>query len=132
MSLAIKEVRNAKSLNASNTRMDVEIKHPKLGWIPYTLDVSDTDQTIRNDDLLTLIGSNFEVYVEPTQEEVAAKTANDVRGKRNLLLSISDWTQVSDVPEQTKEKWTQYRQALRDLPEQQGFPFDVVWPTSPQ
>ena len=50
-----------------------------------------------------------------------------VRKKRNLLLQESDWTQLIDAPVD-REAWADYRQALRDLPQQEGFPGKVVWP----
>jgi hypothetical protein len=53
-----------------------------------------------------------------------------VRTKRNGLLKDCDWTQVSDAPVD-KQAWTTYRQALRDITEQAGFPTDVIWPVKP-
>ena len=47
-SVNISEFRNASALNADGTRMDVEINHPEYGWIPYTIEPSDTDMTIDN------------------------------------------------------------------------------------
>ena len=61
---------------------------------------------------------------------VESEAAN-VRWKRDALLARSDWTQLPDVPSATKEAWAAYRQALRDITEQPGFPFDVVWPQPP-
>jgi len=56
-----------------------------------------------------------------------------VRAERGRLLHISDWTQLVDTPLGNKRTaWETYRQALRDIPQQAGFPFDVVWPTPPQ
>ncbi|RQY36570.1 hypothetical protein DF116_20680 [Burkholderia stagnalis] len=54
-----------------------------------------------------------------------------IREQRDSLLRACDWTQAPDVPAETREKWTAYRQALRDLPMQPGFPLDVHWPNSP-
>ena len=54
-----------------------------------------------------------------------------VRAQRGRLLAQSDWTQLPDVPLTTKEEWAVYRQALRDITEQSGFPTAVVWPTAP-
>lgn len=54
------------------------------------------------------------------------------RSQRNQLLSSSDWTQLPDVPDSVKTKWSVYRQALRDIPQQSGFPVDVEWPEQPQ
>ncbi len=53
-----------------------------------------------------------------------------VRAKRDRLLTASDWTQIADAPVVSLE-WQSYRQALRDVPEQSGFPDDVEWPTPP-
>ena len=53
-----------------------------------------------------------------------------MRKKRNALLAASDWTQLPDVPLETKEAWAAYRQALRDITEQPD-PFNIVWPTPP-
>lgn len=61
---------------------------------------------------------------------VESQTANDVRQQRDLLLENSDWTQVADAPVD-KAAWAAYRQQLRDVPSQTGFPFNVVWPAKP-
>lgn len=55
-----------------------------------------------------------------------------VRSLRNQRLRESDWVMASDVPEATRAGWTTYRQALRDLPSQSGWPLDVTWPTKPE
>lgn len=56
---------------------------------------------------------------------------NRVRSRRNALLSDCDWTQVADAPVD-QAVWATYRQALRDLTSQEGFPFNVTWPTKPE
>lgn len=54
----------------------------------------------------------------------------EVRKERDTLLVSSDWTQVLDAPvDQTA--WATYRQSLRDIPDQAGFPDTVTWPTPP-
>ena len=53
-----------------------------------------------------------------------------IRNTRNQLLKESDWTQISDATV-NKEVWLTYRQALRDITTQEGFPFTVTWPTQP-
>jgi len=52
-----------------------------------------------------------------------------VRNKRDRLLQDTDWQALSDNT--MGEAMTTYRQALRDVPDQDGFPFSVVWPTKP-
>jgi hypothetical protein len=53
-----------------------------------------------------------------------------VRFQRDRLLSNCDWTQLPDVPMATKEVWTIYRQALRDITNQ-ADPLQLGWPVSP-
>ena len=65
----------------------------------------------------------------PPSNEVLAFSA---RVKRDLMLSSSDWTQLPDVPQATKDAWATYRQALRDVTSQAGFPSNITWPTPPQ
>ena len=72
MTITIKKVRKATSLQEDNLRMNVEINHPNYGWIPYTLDPADTDTTINNDEVMALIGADFAAYVAPTQAELDA------------------------------------------------------------
>lgn len=62
-----------------------------------------------------------------------------VRSYRNSLLAACDWTQIPDVPMDEKQRaaWQEYRQALRDIPQQLGDgkslnPDDVVWPVKPE
>lgn len=52
---------------------------------------------------------------------------------RDNLLRITDRTQLPDAPltAQVRRSWANYRQALRDLPTQPGFPANVVWPIPP-
>ena len=59
-----------------------------------------------------------------------ATQAKSVREQRNKLIAECDWTQVADAPVD-KQAWATYRQALRDVPTQAGFPWDVTWPDAP-
>lgn len=67
-------------------------------------------------------------------EELAEKS-NDagiaIRAKRDAELVASDWTQLPDAPVD-RVAWANYRQALRDIPHQTGFPFTVEWPEAPK
>jgi hypothetical protein len=67
---------------------------------------------------------------EPVPQPTAKQQAANVRAERDALLSGSDWTQVADAPVD-QAAWAVYRQALRDIPEQAGFPASVTWPTAP-
>ena len=85
----------------------------------------------------SLVGDTWTIgwiVQELTQSEkdqkLAAKIAS-VRSQRNQNLKDSDWTQVDDAPVD-KAAWATYRQALRDVPTQSGFPWDVTWPAQPE
>ena len=58
------------------------------------------------------------------------RAARKVRLQRNRLLADTDWMAVQDRTMSQAEK--DYRQALRDIPQQAGFPENVVWPTRPE
>ena len=60
---------------------------------------------------------------EPTPQDVL------VRSERDSLLAATDWTANTDVT--MSDEMRAYRQALRDVPSQAGFPNDVTWPTKP-
>lgn len=53
--------------------------------------------------------------------------------RRNALLVESDWTQLADAPFNVEQKsdWAAYRQQLRNLTDQAGFPNNIMWPTKP-
>jgi hypothetical protein len=66
-------------------------------------------------------------------DEIAERLQNkeaEVRQQRNELLSACDWTQLPDSPAD-HEAWATYRQELRDVTSQEGFPWDVTWPEAP-
>ena len=136
MTITIEQVRNAASLQADNLRMDVEINHPQHGWIPYTLDPADTDTTIDNDEVMALIGTDFVAYVPPTQAELDAATAAQVRADRdNRLIEVDaiagNALRWADLTSDIQAAWATYRQALLDVPQQSSFPHSVIWPTQP-
>jgi len=67
---------------------------------------------------------------DATPEEIAQRTDNEaqsVRSQRDYLLQQTDWMALSDntmTPE-----WAAYRQSLRDVTDQAGFPWSITWPT---
>lgn len=69
---------------------------------------------------------------EVTVEDIPM-TDEEARAQRDKLLADTDWTQVLDAPidAATREAYRAYRQALRDIPEQKGFPAAITWPELP-
>lgn len=67
-------------------------------------------------------------------EMIAAELSEQIRNERDALLKRCDFTVLPDSPfsDERRKAWIEYRQALRDLPQQEGFPFDVVFPEIPE
>jgi len=76
------------------------------------------------------------VTTTAAEHETAYKAAKDaeqasaVRQNRSDRLADCDWTQVADSPVD-KAAWATYRQALRDITKQDGFPWEITWPDAP-
>jgi len=76
------------------------------------------------------------VETEITQEQLdvmvasTPPTAEEIRQRRDSYLAETDWWAVSDRTMTQAE--TDYRQALRDIPAQAGFPENVTWPVKPE
>jgi len=92
-------------------------------------------QTAFRDGVQEIDGQWYTKYSVADMDD-EAKTAKDteqaksVRRQRDDKLKATDWTQVSDAPVD-KTVWATYRQALRDLTKESGFPWDMTWPTEP-
>lgn len=107
----------------------------ELGYneaIPYTREPYTNYETewVKGDDLIYR-----EVVVSETPDVNArvAAQSNELRSKRDALLTETDWTQLTDttMDDEVTVLWQGYRQALRDVPQQQGFPLNVDWPEAP-
>ena len=70
---------------------------------------------------------NGTVLSKPPIDSV--KEAANVRSNRDLKLAATDWTASTDVT--MSDAMETYRQALRDVPAQSGFPNTITWPTEP-
>ena len=108
-----------------------------LGWLPY--ETIDNGGEVLDKTIVQVLADKVletRVYRYKTDAEIAKETKDKtehVRHDRNSRLTQCDWTQVDDTPldNVAKAKWAAYRQALRDVPDQPGFPFNVVWPEQP-
>jgi hypothetical protein len=107
-----------------------EIKGDAAQFVLSTLSTAGT-QTVTN---LSWITSEFSDVIAspPVPLSPDEQLSLAIRNGRNQLLVASDWTQLPDVPNTTRELWAIYRQQLRDLPQQAGFPQQVTWPQAPQ
>ena len=103
--------------------------------VPYPTVQIDHTQTIVDDTPQIIDGKWTRVWTirEATEEELNIRTelkSEEVRKIRNQLLFLTDWTQLADSPVNSSI-WSNYRQNLRDIPQQKGFPWEVEWPESP-
>lgn len=92
-------------------------------------------QTAFRDGVQEIDGQWFTKYSVADLDDEAkatkdAEQAKSVRTQRDDKLKDTDWTQVADAPVD-KTAWATYRQALRDLTKESGFPWDMTWPTDP-
>jgi hypothetical protein len=67
------------------------------------------------------------------QNKPIEATETEIKSERKKLLTDSDWTQIPNNPLTSEQQaaWATYRQQLRDVPQQSGYPFNVVWPVAP-
>ena len=72
-------------------------------------------------------------YITKTWQQNVQRQSNEIKVLRNALLTASDWTQIPNSPLSNEEQtaWAVYRQELRDIPAQLGYPYNVVWPVAP-
>lgn len=109
------------------TRYDSEVH----STIPVdAVEVSDTlfFQTINEDDGEWFKSGNV---IAKRAFTPVSETAETIRFKRDYLISQTDWTQGYDIPQTTKDLWIPYRQELRDITLQSGFPANITWPIKP-
>lgn len=115
-------------------------------WVYYTKqpDYNEATEAVQEVSPTPSINNTYiqtwQVYAL-TPEEIARKEqlrldklSASARNQRDRLLYQSDWTQLADVglSEVQKQAWVLYRQALRDISNQQGFPENIIWPNQPQ
>lgn len=72
-------------------------------------------------------------YATDQWEANPARAWQEIRMERDRRLTATDWVvlRAADQGEPVPQAWLDYRQALRDITEQQGFPTEVVWPEAP-
>ncbi len=72
------------------------------------------------------------VPLSETEKQLKLQSEAELQRKhRDYLLTSCDWTQLTDAPVDPAP-WAAYRQTLRDVPQQEGFPWQIEWPQPPQ
>ena len=110
--------------------IEVEVEHDEYGWIPFN--ATPYDDLDYGRELFELLSTKYAALVAACpQSEYDEEAAYDVLSRRAQELTDTDWTQLPDVPQATKDLWAPYRQALRDITDQPGYPHSIDWPTPP-
>lgn len=101
--------------------------------IMYSYDLYVLKVTYR-ENLAEEIERNLENWLNKAKEEDYNEVAVEIRKKRDELLASTDWTQMADtaLSKAKQNAYKTYRQALRDVPEQPGFPYEVEFPVLEQ
>jgi hypothetical protein len=107
---------------------DMHVVQPTPMPVDYTKNITEGTPTL-------IDGVYYKSWnqTNATSEEISYRIENQweqVRVLRNQLLSECDWTQLADIPTETKELWTSYRAQLRDITSQSN-PFSINWPVKP-
>jgi hypothetical protein len=107
---------------------DMYVVQPTPMPTDYTKDITEGTPTL-------IDGIYYKSWMQTnaSEEEINYRIQSkweDIRILRSELLSECDWTQLSDIPTETKELWQTYRQSLRDITSQTN-PFSITWPVKP-
>lgn len=134
-----------RSVDAANGTFVIEFDglRPLNMWIPHNdtgfltgQELEDAIQTlypwdVSQSDKYAAFTNGHEIEALIEAAPAPALTEDQIRQQRDIALLRSDWTQAADAPITAEQKnaWATYRQALRDVPTQSGFPANVNWPT---
>jgi Phage tail assembly chaperone protein len=126
--------RSWRNISGLNWLDDASLK--QLGWLPSRVDEGIVDEKFVGSTFTILENEVVETkqwrkFTDEERADIESQKAKEVRTDRNKRLAESDWTQLADAPVNVAQ-WSVYRQALRDVPEQAGFPFTVNWPVQPE
>ena len=122
--------------NHKSFRVIVTLSNGDVYPFTYLIDGSDD-----NDGIISVSVKNaynngeLDIAEFPENEEdpTYSQKKNAVIQRRNNLLNDSDYLMMTDYPisDEKKQEIKAYRQALRDIPQQDGFPDNIIWPDKP-
>lgn len=137
MSIEITEVRNAQYITPDG-HIDMEINHPEFGWIEYTLGPDDPDTTIDNAVLMSL-AENLPDGIAPLDQaawdervSLFAKMTREAVLRELVDPIVTNPLRWEELTAEKQQEWRDFRQALLDITDQEGYPHNIVWPTQPE
>lgn len=110
---------------------NIEEFEDEEGNTNYKYDLYVLDKVNYRETLEDTITNDAEEWLSKAIELDYQDASKQIRAKRDKLLSETDWTQMKDtaLTKTEVQRYAGYRQALRDIPQQEGFPYDVEFPT---
>jgi hypothetical protein len=118
----------AELTDESLVEWDMHVVIPTPMPTDYTKNITEGTPTL-------IDGSYYRNWIQTnaSEEEISYRIETkweEIRILRNELLTECDWTQLLDIPTETKELWQTYRQSLRDITSQSN-PYNITWPVKP-
>ena len=137
------QVRNPKWMNAEHTVIECEVNFDDYNeeFVPFGA-VKEGDYPHTHEIFARCAAGEFgeiEEYIappEPTEKDILAQKAWEIRNERNTRLKVLDEVVMNPLryasfTDEQKTELATYRQALLDVPQQEGFPIEVTWPDKP-
>lgn len=149
MKLNLVSAVNPKWANRDQTAIDLTVRFAEIDEdLPFCATPYDSEDYGRDIFTRAVAGEFGSVAAFDPTPFTTEQVSNAIKERRSELLVETDWTQLPDVPQATKDAWSAYRQALRDIPQQSGFPWmesvvvevnrgfsinfdNVPWPSKP-
>jgi hypothetical protein len=113
----------------------------EFGWLPWVfIETTIQPDQVYDTPIITIEADRIvetQTVRDKTPEELAEELKqkqDSIRGERNQLLQDTDWVIIKSIEAGVSNlaQWKAYRQALRDITAQPGFPNNVTWPTKPE
>ena len=122
--------------NHKSFRVIVTLSNGDVYPFTYVVDGSDDNDGIVSVSVRNAYNNgelNIVEFPENEEDHEYSRKKSEIIHRRNLLLSESDYLMMVDYPisDEKKQEIKVYRQALRDIPQQDGFPDNIVWPDKP-
>lgn len=126
-------VTNAVWCDKSHKAFDVQIEDSAFGSVPYTFAINSDFKSDIYLEIEKLYKSGELLIREGSYESDSELAAESIRSHRNILLDETDKFMTIDYPisKEDQDNLKVYRQALRDITAQEGFPDNITWPEKP-
>ncbi len=126
-------ITNAVWCDKSHKAFDVQIEDSMFGSVPYTFSINSDFKSDIYLEIEKVYKSGELLVIDGSYEDDSKLAAESIRSHRDVLLSETDKYMTIDYPisKEDQNNLRTYRQALRDITEQEGFPDNVIWPDKP-